>query len=221
VKAALHAGFVQRAYPGTAIAFLAWTRRGVAESAPSHRTQAGTWQARVPLGPGCHHRTGERSSRQRKILPLSIGWCPAEQARAHLATAEGPRANWIPSRIFRRSPCCWPVHRRLATRTRTSMPNAAWMSHLSEWTLIFQGNHTTLNQRVQGSTPCAPIKISRFIKVLYQAALGPEFSSFKADLQRTRGMRFAAAGSRARLRRRLAHNRFSPCRNDGPRPTKS
>jgi hypothetical protein len=28
------------------------------------------------------------------------------------------------------------------------MPNAAWMKHLSEWTLIFQENHALLNQRV-------------------------------------------------------------------------
>src|SRR5262249_25098862 len=36
------------------------------------------------------------------------------------------------------------------------VPNAAWINHLSEWTLIFRGNHTPLNQRVQGSSPCAP-----------------------------------------------------------------
>ena len=36
------------------------------------------------------------------------------------------------------------------------MPNADGSNILSEWTLIFQGNHTPLNQRVQGSSPCAP-----------------------------------------------------------------
>jgi hypothetical protein len=98
---------------------LGWTRRG-SPNPPPIGPKPGRGKRAYFRAPGRHLQTGERNSRQPKILPLSTGRCPAEQARKRALTSpqpEGPRANWITSRLFRRSPCCWPVHRRLNTMT--------------------------------------------------------------------------------------------------------
>ena len=41
--------------------------------------------------------------------------------------------------------------------------NAGLSMRFSEWTLIFQANHRTLNRRVPGSSPGAPTKLSKHL----------------------------------------------------------
>jgi hypothetical protein len=42
--------------------------------------------------------------------------------------------------------------------------NAGLTALLSEWTLIFQANHTPLNRRVPGSSPGAPTKQGKHLQ---------------------------------------------------------